>query len=108
MAYLSRKLATIKTDCDIDYNIDDFVLDFPFSTEAYQFFKEMDFTSLINNATLFKDVNVEEATVTKVERLPLDNDKIKEFKNFKDKHFSYDLKSLEFMCNGKLYFIEKT
>ena len=107
MAYLSRKLATIKTDCDIDYNIDDFVLDFPFSTEAYQFFKEMDFTSLINNATLFKDVNVEEATVTKVERLPLDNDKIKEFKNFKDKHFSYDLKSLEFMCNGKLYFIEK-
>ena len=67
----------------------------------------MDFTSLINNATLFKDVNVEEATVTKVERLPLDNDKIKEFKNFKDKHFSYDLKSLEFMCNGKLYFIEK-
>lgn len=107
MAYLSRKLATIKTDCDIDYNIDDFVLDFPFSTETYQFFKEMDFTSLINNATLFKDVNVEEATVTKVERLPLDNDKIKEFKNFKDKHFSYDLKSLEFMCNGKLYFIEK-
>ena len=81
MAYLSRKLATIKTDCDIDYNIDDFVLDFPFSTEAYQFFKEMDFTSLINNATLFKDVNVEEATVTKVERLPLDNATIKEFKN---------------------------
>ena len=107
MAYLSRKLATIKTDCDIDYNIDDFVLDFPFSTEAYQFFKEMDFTSLVNNATLFKDVNVEEATVTKVERLPLDNGTIKEFKNFKDKHFSYDLKSLEFMCNGKLYFIEK-
>lgn len=34
IAYISKQLATIKTDCELDYELDDFEYDFPFSGEV--------------------------------------------------------------------------
>ena len=36
MAFLSKKLATIKTDCELDYKIDDSKLENIFTPEAFE------------------------------------------------------------------------
>ena len=44
-AYLSKTLATIKTDCDIELNFDEFTYTFPFSEEVREFFEYWNFNS---------------------------------------------------------------
>ncbi len=54
-AYMSKQLATIKTDCDFDFDLEKCKLQFPFGEEVLQFFKTWDFSSLIKNAKLYQD-----------------------------------------------------
>lgn len=54
MAYLSHTLATIKTDCDININEEEFDYDFPFKEETYKIFKEYEFKTLLNKAEFFE------------------------------------------------------
>lgn len=47
LALLSKELATIKTDCELDYSFDDAVIRDMFNDNAYNYMKEMEFKSLI-------------------------------------------------------------
>ena len=48
MAFLSKKLATIKTDCELDYNIADAKLENIFTPEAFEWVKKLELKSLVN------------------------------------------------------------
>lgn len=53
MAYLSYELATIKTDCDLNYQLQDFNYTFPFSETVLTLFKKYQFNSLLRRQELF-------------------------------------------------------
>lgn len=53
MAYLSKKLATINTSVEVNVSLEDLEYKFPFSTEAYEFFKTYEFNSLLKREDLF-------------------------------------------------------
>ena len=105
MAYISKQLATIKRDCDIDFNLSSCKLKFPFSQKVYDFFKQMDFTSLTKNSELFVESasNIE----TTKSREKLSNDILRQLKDFKGEYFCYNLANMEFLCNDKIYFLDK-
>lgn len=52
-AYLSKTLATIITDKQMDYTLDDFKYDFPFNDEVHKLFKHYQFNSLLRKPELF-------------------------------------------------------
>ena len=108
MAYLSKKLATIKVDCDIDFKLDECKLHFPFTEKVYKFFKEMNFVSLMNNPSLFNN-NTEEPIEKKkqVEKIEITKENLHIFKNFSDKYFCYDLQNGEFLIDNKIYYLNK-
>lgn len=107
MAYISKDLATIRTNCEFEFKLDDCKLKFPFTYSVYKFFTKMDFHSLANNQTLFNDVEVEKIDVKKVERQVFDSETIKNLSNFNEKYFCYDLQKMEFLIDGKIYYLEK-
>lgn len=53
MAYISKTLATIKTDVELDYNIDDCTYDFPFNSNVFEMMKRFEFNTIINRKDLF-------------------------------------------------------
>lgn len=89
-AYLSHKLATIKTDCDLEYDLVDFEYEFPFSSEVLKFFKKYQFNSLLKKPELFSNVapverveeNVEQVTIKTLDELKPVVEKIKQEKKF--------------------------
>ncbi len=96
-AYMSKTLATIKTDCDFPFNLDDCKLVFPFSEKVSEFFSAWDFTSLIKNSTLFS----EKPTIQKkVEREELTKEILKNLisktKEFFSNPFAFNLKKMTF------------
>lgn len=107
MAYISKDLATIRTNCQFNFNLDDCVLKFPFSYSVYEFFKKMDFSSLTNNQSLFSNIQITNLETKKFERQALNSDNIEVFSNFKGKFFPYDLHKMEFLIDGKIYYLEK-
>ena len=53
-AYISKELATIKTDCNLEgFDIEKAKLIFPFSAEVATMFKELEFSSLLARKDLF-------------------------------------------------------
>ncbi len=54
MAYISRRLATIKTDCELNYELDDFTYDFPFNDTVKQSFKTLEFKTALDKDEYFK------------------------------------------------------
>lgn len=54
MAYLSKQLATIKTDCKLDYVIEDFTYDFPFDETVKQTLQWLEFKALYEKEELFE------------------------------------------------------
>jgi len=48
LAQMSKELATIKTDCELDYSMEDAVCDQMFNEESYIFFKKLEFKNLLN------------------------------------------------------------
>lgn len=71
-AYMSKYLATIITDKDLGYKLEDFVYDYPFNDKVYEVFKRYQFNSLLRRKELFGDSeNVEK---NDVECLVVDNE----------------------------------
>ena len=54
MAYLSRQLATIKTDVQLDYAITDFDYEFPFEEEVKKTIQWLEFRNLLQHEEYFK------------------------------------------------------
>ncbi len=72
MAFLSKTLATIKTDCEIDYELKDFEYSFPFDNEVHKFFRQYQFNSLLKKPELFSNIVADEVT-EKIEKVVISN-----------------------------------
>lgn len=59
-AYMSHKLATIKTDCDVSFNLQDCDYSFPFNQNVKKFFEKYKFNSLLKRKELFDENNLTE------------------------------------------------
>lgn len=55
MAFLSKTLATIKTDVGISHSLDDFKYDYPFGREVFDIFMQYNFNSLIKRQEIYKE-----------------------------------------------------
>lgn len=106
MAFISKQLATIKRDCEINCNYEDCKFSLPFDNELLNFFIHWDFSSLTKNKELFNDINPNVVNKSlKTEKLTLDL--LKQLvKNQKD-YFCYDLKNLQFIFGNIIYYIDK-
>ena len=104
MAYISKKLATIKRDCKIDFNIEDCRYDFPFNEKTYQFFKQWDFSTLLKNQKLFSQEQIIKSN-EKIDRIELTKDILQNIKKSNIKTLCYDLKNLQFLVNDKIYYL---
>ena len=108
MAYLSRQLATIKTDCEIEFDLNQTNYDFPFSQVTYDFFNEWNFNSLIKRKDLFSDETQFEGSDENLTKIKVSSlNEIKNIKNNINKEFAYSIERMEF-CVDKdtMYFIE--
>ena len=106
-AYMSKQLATIKTDCDIDFSLENCKYQFPFSQKVKDFFEDWSFRSLTGRKDIF-----EEGTKSKIANLPtVQFENIPMVENFAKSVglvFAYDLKDLQFFAGGEnSYFVKK-
>ena len=103
-AFMSKKLATIKRDCDIDVKSDEYDVKIPFSEELFEFFKQMDFSSLIKNEFLFNG-KFEIVKKSKISREKLSLEILDNLKNIDV--LCYNLKNMEFLIGDKIYFLDR-
>ncbi len=78
MAYLSKQLATIKLDVDLNCELKDCEYHLPFSKEAYLIMQDLDFKSLLKREDLFaqKEREIEKISTEKtIEIIEIDNQK---------------------------------
>ena len=107
IAYISKTLATIKTDCDINFNLDECKIVYPLPISAYNFFKEMDFTSLVRNKSLFSEETTDESTNNVTERVKLTKENLDKLNSLKSDYFCYNLSDMEFIIDGTIYYLDK-
>lgn len=103
-AYMSKKLATIKCDCEIDFDIDRAKLNMPFDEKVFNFFKQQDFFSLLKNENLFKK-NIQSEKKKNFQRVELTSDILDKLDDFKPEYFCYDFEKLEFLIDDKIFFL---
>lgn len=62
MAFMSKQLATINTNVNINVSLQDLTYNFPFDKKVYDHFKYFEFNSLIKRPNIFNlnDINVEQ------------------------------------------------
>lgn len=98
-AFMSKTLATIKTDCDFDFSLSECAYEFPFSQRVYDFFADWDFKSLIARKDIFN--GIVGSVKSEVKRKAFNSLKeIEEFVGRIDNVFCYDFSKLEF-SDGK-------
>jgi len=106
-AYMSKLLATIKTDCEIDFDLVDCKYDYPFSQKVRDFFEEWDFRSL----TARKDIYAEgvQSKSVEVKGILLENLKmVEDFAKGVKNSIAYDLSEMKFYSGGdKYYYVKK-
>ncbi len=72
LAILSKELATIKTDCELEYSLDEAAIEDMFNREAYEQIKQLEFKSMLarfEGASLVKEEVIEPDIVTGVNEL---------------------------------------
>ncbi|NCB48665.1 MAG: DNA polymerase I [Clostridia bacterium] len=113
MAYLSKKLATIKTNVPLGVTLKDLEYTFPFKNEVVEFFEFYDFNSLLKRTDLFNEIKIDKTfekynanklEITTTEMLEKQLNYVKKAKRFNfdiDEQifsFAYD-KNCEFFIN---------
>ncbi len=100
--YMSKQLATIKTDCEFDFDLNGCTYDFPFGIKVKELFKKYNF-----NAFLKRDIF--RVTTNNVVEIVNSATKMREiFKDFNSNYFCFDFKNkFMFAFGGKAYVIEK-
>lgn len=108
MAYLSKELATINSNVNINYDINQCVYDFPFSNQVLEVFKQYQFNSLIRRTELFGE-KMQVVQNHKIKNVIVDNDfvlpkNIKQFSLLFDDEmtFAFDASTLYRCPNGDL------
>lgn len=105
MAFISKQLATIKRDCNIEYELEKCKLQFPFSKKVYEFFNNWNFSSLTKNSKLFSEKS--DIENKKKKELPLTTEILSDIHSLNLKEFCYDLKEMKFLINDQVYFVEQ-
>lgn len=106
MAFMSKTLATIKTDCKLNADLNDYNYDFPFSLEVQHAFKNFGFGSLIKRLDLF-DTSLIIAEKSRKEIH--DKESIKEFLSVVGNQLAINLEKMEFSPKaGEIFYIAKT
>lgn len=104
MAYISKQLATIKRDCNLDFKLIDCKFNYPFDENVYEFFNSWDFSSLLKNKKIFSNSLILPKNNAKEE--VLSSEKLEEINTKEIKTFCYDLKNLRFLYKNKIYHID--
>ena len=102
MAFISKDLATIRRNCDIEFCKDNSKYIFPFSEQLYLFFKDWDFTSLVKNKNLFMSNNLAEKE-SKTQIYSLEQQHLDKMLQANMSYFCYDLSKLQFLFENKIY-----
>ncbi len=106
-AYMSKTLATIKTDCDINFELEQCKYDFPFSQKVRDFFEEWDFRSLTSRKDIFAEgVQSKRGDIKEIllENLQM----VEAFSRSVKGMFAYDLGNLKFYSGGEQsYYVKK-
>ena len=107
-AYLSKELATIKTDCEIEFDLNETSYDYPYSQETYNYFNEWNFNTLLKRKELFNAEIAFEVLDENVEILKINTlDDVKKMKEEIDGEFAYNLDKFEFCTSqNKIYRVE--
>ena len=110
MAYLSKELATIKTNCDIPFDLNKTNYDFPFTQPTYDFFNKWNFNSLIKRKDLFEEQTQFESFDENLVKLKISTlDDVKMLKAEIKDEFAYSLDRMEFCANRDLmFYVEPT
>lgn len=106
MAFMSKTLATIKTDCALTADLSDFHYNFPFSQEVYDTFKKFGFGSLLKRNDLFGNgLKIEEKN-----RKMLDGEEtIELFLSSIEKKLAINLEKMEFSSkSGEIFYLSRT
>jgi len=108
MAYLSKTLATIKTDCDFDFDLNEKKYDFPFTQATYNYFNDWNFNSLMKRKELFEESTQFDVIDENVEKIKIQTiEDVLKMKSQIGSEFAYSLDRLEFCVNNSLiYYIE--
>lgn len=106
MAYLSKTLATIKTDCALEDDIKDCGYQFPFSEKVRQSFKDFAFSSLLKRSDLFgNDIIVEQKNRKMIDCAEV----LDVFVSSINSTLCYDLHKMEFSIkSGEIYYLSPT
>lgn len=105
--YMSKQLATIKTDCEINLNLDNCGYIFPYSIKVKEIFERFEFKTLLKRTTLF---NVKNANLPSIETIFVTSQQALDnlLKSFDGDHFSFDAKdNFEFSINNANYLIKQ-
>ncbi len=107
-ACLSYRLATIKTDCKINTDKNNFTYNFPFDENVKQFFEKYEFKSLLKREELF-NIKKQEKVIKKTKKI-IEIKEINELKNILNqeiKTFSFNFLNDFHFCinNGDEYFV---
>lgn len=103
--YMSKKLATINTACEFEFDLNDCTYSFPFNSQVKSLFEKYGFNSLLKRANLFEKSEQKEQTAQSITSLSqltsLLNDYVGE-------QFAFDVNTrLEFCINNNLYVADK-
>ena len=106
-AFMSRTLATIKTDCQFEWSLEDCKFVFPLSQSSRDFFEEWDFRSLVARKDLFAEGV--RAKTTQVKRTCLESlAQVETMAKMVGNYFCYDLTNLEFSTTcDEVFYIKK-
>ena len=114
LAYISKKLAQIKTDVTLEYNLNDLIYTFPYSKNTYDFFTAYEFKSLLKRSDIFEN-KVVDATKNKIksfEVITLDNiEQLKKVIGYikAEQKFAFDFTTnqFKFACTANNLYIIK-
>lgn len=73
MAYLSKKLATIKTDVELNFDESECGYIFPFSEKVYEIMKRLEFKSIISHNELFEKSEPKEVSKSEFETIRIED-----------------------------------
>lgn len=109
LAYLSKRLATIKCDVPLDLTLDECEVHMPFPEEAYEIMYELDFKTIIKKKKYFLSTNLKDKTAVSLTSNLIEvdtNEKFEQMVNDIDGSFSLFSDDLTFeICNGENSYI---
>lgn len=107
LCYLSKALATIKTDCDIDYDLDKCGYEFPFNNQVKKIFERYEFKTILRRTTLF-DTQTQPELTNKVVNILSEQSLQDLMANFDEQIFVFDSKEdFSFCMKDTCYKLKK-